>query len=106
MQNMSIPLPPRPPHVYIRRTNYLVDPGYVTTITHADRSNLEHRVNFSDLINPSAGPVDTSNVSLYEALKSVIEWTGQVRATFCACSVDGSISLLFRGMYLYDESYC
>lgn len=35
-------------------------------------------MNFSELISPSTGPVDTTNVSLYEALKSVIEWTGQV----------------------------
>ena len=55
------------------------DPGYVTSISRADQSSLERRVNFSELINPSNNPVDTSNVSLYEALKSVIEWTGQVR---------------------------
>eukprot|EP00903_Cladosiphon_okamuranus_P007178 g6970.t1 len=54
------------------------DPGYVTSISRADQSSLERRVNFSELINPSNNPVDTSNVSLYEALKSVIEWTGQV----------------------------
>ena len=54
------------------------DPGYVTSISRADQSSLERRVNFSELISPSTGPVDTTNVSLYEALKSVIEWTGQV----------------------------
>ncbi|CAN0158979.1 unnamed protein product, partial [Ectocarpus sp. 8 AP-2014] len=54
------------------------DPGYVASISRADQSSLERRVNFSELISPSTGPVDTTNVSLYEALKSVIEWTGQV----------------------------
>ncbi|CAN0030931.1 unnamed protein product, partial [Hapterophycus canaliculatus] len=54
------------------------DPGYVTSISRADQSSLERRVNFSELISPTTGPVDTSNVSLYEALKSVIEWTGEV----------------------------
>ncbi|CAM9764029.1 unnamed protein product, partial [Discosporangium mesarthrocarpum] len=52
------------------------EPGYVASIGGQDRS-LERRVNFTDLINP-ATPVDTKNVTLYEALKSVIEWTGQV----------------------------
>lgn len=56
-----------------------IDPGYVTSISRADQSSLERRVNFSELISPTSGPVDTTNVSLYEALKSVIEWTGQVR---------------------------
>ncbi|CAN0366714.1 unnamed protein product, partial [Laminaria digitata] len=54
------------------------DPGYVTSISRDDQTSLERRVNFSELISPSTGPVDTTNVSLYEALKSVIEWTGQV----------------------------
>ena len=44
------------------------DPGYVTSISRADQSSLERRVNFSELISPSTGPVDTTNVSLYEAL--------------------------------------
>lgn len=54
------------------------EPGYVASISRGDQSSLERRVNFNELINPGSGPVDTTNVSLYEALKSVIEWTGQV----------------------------
>ncbi|CAM9113936.1 unnamed protein product, partial [Ascophyllum nodosum] len=56
------------------------DPVYVRGFDPADQQNVERRVNFNELINPSiSGPaVDTSNVTLYEALKSVIEWTGQV----------------------------
>lgn len=57
------------------------DPGYVASISREDQNSLERRVNFSELINPGSGPVDTTNVSLYEALKSVIEWTGQVRVS-------------------------
>lgn len=55
-----------------------VDPGYVPGMHLPDQMNLERRVNFNELISPSSGTVDTTNVSLYEALKSVIEWTGQV----------------------------
>lgn len=55
-----------------------VDPGYVTSISRADQSSLERRVNFSELVSPSGGPLDTTNVTLYQALKSVIEWTGEV----------------------------
>ena len=60
--------------------NFVADPVYVRGFDPADQQNVERRVNFNELINPSiSGPaVDTSNVTLYEALKSVIEWTGQV----------------------------
>lgn len=64
--------------------DFRADPGYVTGVSRADQSSLERRVNFSELISPSTGPVDTTNVSLYEALKSVIEWTGQVMGFFLA----------------------
>lgn len=57
---------------------FAVDPGYVPGMHLPDQMNLERRVNFNELISPSSGTVDTTNVSLYEALKSVIEWTGQV----------------------------
>lgn len=72
------------------------DPGYVTSISRADQSSLERRVNFSELISPTTGPVDTSNVSLYEALKSVIEWTGQVKKRMRR-NKEGRLRMLFRG---------
>ena len=73
---------------------YLLDPGYVTGISTVDQSSLERRVNFSELISPSTGPVDTTNVSLYEALKSVIEWTGQVGVLVVFFQFDGIMSYM------------